>query len=126
MRQQQNIQFALMVPYHHHGTFFSERFFAAVEDVEGDARGEGHGVCKGAGGEALSVSVAAEDAEEEGDEDAVGCAEEEVEVGDEGAEGEGGGEGVAEEEDESDVEDEEVETVEEEGMHFLRDVLQSW
>lgn len=89
--QQQHVQSALVVSDQHARP--RGEVFGALDDVESDPRGESHGVVEGAGGGPLGDAVAAEQAEEEGGEDAVGGAEDEGAVGGEDA-GVEGGEGV--------------------------------
>lgn len=62
-------------------------FFLRGGNMEGDGGGETHCICEGEGGEVLGAAVVEDvaggerEAEEEGEKGAVGCAEEEGEVG---------------------------------------------
>lgn len=67
-----------------------EKVLFAGEDDEFDAGGPAHGVVEGAGGEVLALTVVAGKAEEGGDEDAVGCADDKGKVGGEAASVKGG------------------------------------
>lgn len=50
------------------------KVFGARDDGEADTGGEAHDMVKGAGGEVLGEAVVATDAENEGDDNAVGSA----------------------------------------------------
>ena len=96
--------------------------FPAGNNVKVDARRPGHGVVEGAGDGPLADAVLADEAEDEGGEDAVGGAEDEAAVGGEeaGVEGGGGDGEVGEGEEgagEAEVEGEEAEADEEDGVH---------
>ena len=63
---------------------------SAGDDVEFHARGEAHAELEGAGGQVLGQAVFANKAEEDGDDDAIGRADEKGEVGGKEAGDEGG------------------------------------
>ncbi len=120
VREQEDVEFGLVVPDYDAGPGGGE-VVRAGDDGEADVGRVRHGEGEGPRGEVLGEAVAVGEAEEEGDEDAVGGAEEEGEVGGEDAGREGGAgdegrEGV-EGEGEENVGGEEVEGVEEEGVH---------
>lgn len=62
----------------------------ALDDLKRNARGQAHAVFEGASGEILRQTVAPDEAESEGDENAVGGADEERDVGGQTAGVEGG------------------------------------
>ena len=98
---------------------------AAGDDVEFDAGGEAHAELEGARGQVLGEAVLADEAEDDGDDDAVGGAKDEGEVGSEeagderGVREEDGGAGKGEEgEGEAEVGDAEVEEDVVDIIHF--------
>ena len=86
--EKEDVEFGLVVPYQHARS--RVEIFLAVDDFEMYARCQGHGVVESSGGGPLADSVPAEEAQDEGGEDAVCSAENEAAVGGEEAGVEGG------------------------------------
>lgn len=119
--EEEDVEFRLVVPNQHARS--RVEVLLARDDVEADARGQGHGVAESARDGPLADAVLADEAQSEGGEDAVGGAEDEAAVGGEeaGVEGGGGDGEVGEGEEgagEAEVEGEEAEEKQEDGGHL--------
>ena len=120
--EEEDVEFGLVVPYQH--TRPRTQMFLPRDDFKMYARGPSHGVVKGSRDHPLADSVLAEETEGQGDEDAVGSAEEQTAVGGEqaGVEGCRGDGEVGEGEeggDEAEVEGEEAEEDHEDRVHCV-------
>lgn len=77
--EEEDVEFGLVVADYDAGA--GVKVFGAGDDGEADTGGDTHDMVEGAGGEVLGKAVVATEAEDEGNDNAVGSAEKEGEVG---------------------------------------------